>query len=505
MKVLELVERLSPRRSSGSPNTEVKGLHYDSRRVEAGGAFFALRGEKTDGHRFIDQAVERGARIVVMEEERALPPGVASLLVDDARKALALASAAFYGDPTAGIPVVGVTGTNGKTTTTYLVESLLREAGKLPAVLGTINYRFGGRVEPSLHTTPEAPDLLGMVADFRRQGANALVMEVSSHALAQHRVDGVEYSVAVFTNLTPEHLDYHRDMEEYFASKSRLFTELLAPRNGLAVVNIDDPFGSRLASGLEGVLTFGMGPAAQVRPRKVELSLAGIHGILESPQGPIHLRSSLVGGFNLVNLLGAAATGIALGLSPETVARGLSAAPQVPGRMERVENDRGALILVDYAHTGDALDKVLQAARELDPKRVVTLFGCGGDRDRTKRPVMGEVAGRRSDLVVVTSDNPRTEDPLAILEEIRPGVERHFAGELSRQEASAPGARGYLVIQDRREAIAFAASVLQEGELLVVAGKGHEDYQIIGTQRHHFDDREEVRRALTGAGEAHEG
>ncbi|MFA7537020.1 MAG: UDP-N-acetylmuramoyl-L-alanyl-D-glutamate--2,6-diaminopimelate ligase [Desulfuromonadales bacterium] len=498
MRLYRLLQTISGRWQTPHPDPEISGLFYDSRLVEPGGLFFALRGAQVDGHRFIAQAVDRGAVAVVVEEEVSLPAGVAGFLVENARQAMALAAAAFYRDPTADMTVIGITGTNGKTTTTYLLESVLRAAGRRPAVFGTIDYRFEGRHLPSQHTTPESVDLLRAIAEFRQAGADALIMEASSHALEQHRVDGIRFDVGVFTNLTPEHLDYHRDMENYFAGKRRLFT-MLEQSGGKAVVNVDDAYGVRLAGELQQVITCGADPRAQVHPEKVELSLRGIAGDLVTPGGRLPLNSPLLGQFNLQNLLGAAAAGLALGLAPATVAAGLAQAPQAPGRLERIENDRGALVLVDYAHTGDALENVLATMTQLSPRRLITVFGCGGDRDSGKRPVMGEIAARFSDLALITSDNPRTEDPLAILEEVRGGVERVHSRAWSAEEAARIPGRGYLIIPDRRQAIEFAASLLQADDLLLVAGKGHEDYQIIGRERRHFDDREELRRALTRA------
>jgi len=498
MQLVHLVERLKPLESWGDSELELRGVHYDSRHIEPGWVFFALRGEKVDGHDFIDQALEKGAAAVVMQVKRALPEGVAGLVVADSRTAMALGAALLYDDPTREIPVVGVTGTNGKTTTTYLVEALMREVGRHPAVLGTINYRFGDELHPSRFTTPEAPELLGTLADFRSRGCDALVMEVSSHALAQHRVDGIDYNVAVFTNLTPEHLDFHRDMEDYFTSKRRLFDELLANRTGHAAINLDDPYGERLAAQVPGAITYGLRESAAVRPLDVQLGLNGIIGTFTTPAGPVAVNSPLVGRFNLYNLLAAVATGIALGYAPTLITAGLLKANQVPGRMESIENEREALILVDYAHTGDALEKVVAACRELEPRRLVTVFGCGGDRDKSKRPVMGRAAAAASDLVVVTSDNPRTEDPDAIIADILPGLHGEFARAWSLDEARRGEGRGFCVIPDRREAIRFAVGLLKARDLLLVAGKGHEDYQIIGTQRTHFDDREEIRQALAG-------
>jgi UDP-N-acetylmuramoyl-L-alanyl-D-glutamate--2,6-diaminopimelate ligase len=495
MKVSLLFQHI-PGRLLGGVDPEIADLCYDSRQVRSGSLFFALRGAQVDGHQFIAQAVQRGAAAIVMEEEVPLPEGVAGVLVENGRQAMARAAAAFFGDPTAGMTVIGVTGTNGKTTTTYLLEAVLRAAGRRPAVLGTIHYRFGETVLPSLHTTPESIELLRTIAEFRRQGADALVMEVSSHALEQHRVDGVRFDVGIFTNLTPEHLDYHGDMEGYFASKRRFFTELLTASGGRAVINSDDPYGARLAGELAGVLTFGRHTDAAIHPRRRSLSLAGIEGVVASPCGEVLLRSPLLGAFNEENLLGVIAAASALQLPPTIIAEGLAQAPQVPGRLERVENQRGALILVDYAHTGDALEKALTTLRELRPRRIITVFGCGGDRDRRKRPVMGEIAARFSDLVVLTSDNPRTEVAESIMDEIRPGLLQVYARQWSPDEAVVAAGRGFVPVVDRRQAINFAVGLLQPDDLLLVAGKGHEDYQIIGQERFHFDDREEIRRAL---------
>jgi UDP-N-acetylmuramoyl-L-alanyl-D-glutamate--2,6-diaminopimelate ligase len=495
MKLSELIQDLPGSRLLGSGEGKITGLYYDSRNVEADGAFFALRGATVDGHRFIADALARGASAVFIEQEMDLPAGVSGVLVANARLAMARVAARFAGKPTADIPVVGVTGTNGKTTITYLIEAILRSSGYRPAVMGTINYRFGDRCLPSLHTTPESVELLQTVAGFRKEGADALVMEVSSHALDQYRVDGVNFDVGIFTNLTPEHLDYHGTMDAYFASKSRFFADLLTGGEG-GVININDSYGQQLAERFPSAMTCGTNEQADVFPRQVRLSLDGIEAELETPVGPLAVKSCLIGEFNLQNLLCAVSAGIALGLPLSAIADGLAQAPQVPGRLERIENDRNALILVDYAHTGDALEKVLQAVSGLSPTRLLTVFGCGGDRDRRKRPVMGEVAARFSTLAVLTSDNPRTEDPLAIIDEVRLGVLRVHDREWTIEEAQTLSGRGFVTIPDRAAAINFAVSLLGENDLLLVAGKGHEDYQILGTRRIHFDDREEVRRAL---------
>jgi len=499
MRLTDLIHHLHPLRTHGVCKVEIGALHYDSRQVSPGGLFFALPGALTDGHRFVAAAVAAGAAGVVVEREQDLPSDVPVVVVEDARLALAQAAKAFYQDPTAGMSVVGITGTNGKTTISYLVEALLREAGRDPAVTGTVAYRFGDQVLPAPNTTPESLDLLGLADRFRRAGSDSLVMEVSSHALAQRRVAGVAFDIAVFTNLTPEHLDYHRGMEEYFAAKRLLFKPGHGTETPLAVINIDDPYGARLAAELPDALTCGRDVDAAVRLLSSRVGLEGISAHILTPQGEMRLQSGLLGHFNLANLLCAVAVGIALEMPLKQIAAGLGKVQRVPGRLEPVANSLGVHLLVDYAHTGDALEKALETLKSLQPERLICLFGCGGDRDRSKRPAMGEVAGRYADLVMVTSDNPRTEDAQSIINDILPGLKNAGRRSLSGEEA-ASGARGYLVVPDRGEAIDLAVSLLQAGDMLLVAGKGHEDYQIIGREKIHFDDREHLQAALTRRG-----
>ncbi len=502
MKLTQLLKNCPVQQVHGSMDTDVTGLHYDSRQIRPGDAFFALRGVVSDGHEFIAGALAGGASVIFCEEPFAGEGQVTVVRVTNARLAMAMAAAEFYGDPTRDMPVVGVTGTNGKTTITYLLEAVLNRAGLAPAVVGTINYRYGTDLRQAPHTTPESLDLMKQVSDFRRQGAASLVMEVSSHALDQYRADGVHFQVGVFTNLTPEHLDYHGDMEKYFASKNHLFKELLPRDGGRAVINIDNDYGRRLAATLPGALTCGRRPLADVHPENLAVSLQGIRGRVATPLGTVEIVSPLLGDFNVENLLCAIGAGVALDLPLQVISAGINAAVGVPGRLEQVENERGAVILVDYAHTGDALRRVLDALLALAPKRLLTVFGCGGDRDRGKRPVMAEAAARGSDIAIATSDNPRTEDPEQILNDVRAGLVKVHRREWSRAEAVAGAGKGYVVIPDRREAIEFAVSLLQPGDLLLVAGKGHEDYQILGTGRIHFDDREELRRALQAGGQS---
>jgi UDP-N-acetylmuramoyl-L-alanyl-D-glutamate--2,6-diaminopimelate ligase len=494
MKLAHLLTRLPITKQFGPTELTVTALCNDSRQARPGTAFFALRGSAQDGHDYIQQAIQQGAKIIFMEKLLPLPDDCCGIVVADCRKALSLAAAEFYRHPEAVLCMVGVTGTNGKTTTTYLLEAILRAAGQAPAVLGTVSYRFNELVQEASHTTPDAIELFAALDTFRQHGATAAVMEVSSHALHQYRVEGIRFDTAIFTNLTPEHLDYHADMEEYFAAKRLLFAERLKP-GARAALCIDDPYGERLATEFPQAVTCGLSPQAAVHPQEINLSVAGIHGTFAVPQGLLRIDSRLVGPFNLQNLLCAVAAAIALELPATTIEAGIAAAHAVPGRLERVDNDRGALILVDYAHTGDALDKALAAVATLNPRRIITVFGCGGDRDRRKRPVMGEIAARHSQLAIVTSDNPRTEDPHAIIAEIEKGVQQIHPRRLNEGEAR-QGQSGYLVVPDRRQAIGLAVSLLAAGDLLLVAGKGHEDYQIIGKEKFHFDDREELRAAL---------
>ncbi len=502
MKIAELLQAITPQGVSGATDLEIQGLYYDSRKVEPGGLFFALRGVASDGHHFLAAALQKGAAAVVVEDLSCAPAGVTVICVADARLAMAKMAAAFYGFPTGKVPVVGITGTNGKTTTTFIVEGILEKAGVPAAVLGTISYRFGSKEIPAPNTTPESVDLQRTLRDLVDLGARGVVMEVSSHALEQRRVDGCQFDVGVFTNLTRDHLDYHGTMESYLASKQRLFAELLVPdrtkpRRG-AVVNLEDPYAAEIAGHAAcPVIGYGIGGSPQVTARNVRFSGEGIAATLVTPKGEIAIHSLLLGRFNLSNILAAAAVGIALDLPLEVIRAGIEGHKRVPGRLERVANGRGVIALVDYAHTGDALENVLKTLREFATGRIITVFGCGGDRDRGKRPIMGEIAGRLSDLAVLTSDNPRSEEPQAIIGEVRAGLlplglREYTAAELAVDAQE----KGFISVVDRREAIRLAARVARAGDVLLLAGKGHEDYQIVGLEKHHFDDREEAALAL---------
>ena len=502
MKLSELLQSIESYEVTGSSDPDISGLHHDSRQVGPGGLFFALRGTAADGHDFVAAAVANGAAAVVVEQPVSLPPTVVPVLVADSRGAMARMAARFNGDPTAGRPLIGITGTNGKTTTTYLIEGILAAAGLPAGVLGTISYRFGEiRVEAS-HTTPESTELQAALRQLAAAGARSFVMEVSSHALEQHRVDGCHFDVGIFSNLTRDHLDYHGTMENYLAAKQRLFAELLRP-DGVkqvrrAAVNMDDPAGAAIAAAAAcPVVTYGTGPDRDVHPVNVSMSVNGIAGNISTPKGDFAFHSALLGRFNLSNIMAAVTAGIALDLPLATIKSGIENHLPVPGRLERVANSRGVTCLVDYAHTGDALENVLVTLSELKEGRLITLFGCGGDRDRGKRPIMGGAAVRYSDLTIATSDNPRTEDPRAILDEIRVGMVAPGLREYSPEElAHGFNAKGFTVVENRRAAIRLAASLAGPGDILLLAGKGHEDYQIIGKVKHHFDDREEAAEAF---------
>jgi len=496
MRLSKGIEGTGARGLLGS-DPEVALVTGDSREVRPGAVFFAIVGVKADGHAFAAEAARRGAVAVVAEREVACAPALL-LVAPSARHAMAIAASNFFGRPGEAMKLAGVTGTNGKTTVTYLVEACARVADVPVAVLGTVTHRWPGGSRPATHTTPESTEVAATLARARDAGARLALIEVSSHALAQERAAALAFDVAGFTNLTRDHLDYHGDLETYFLAKRRLFLDHLKPR-GVAVVNADDPFGSRLAGELEmtpgrSVWRYGLRHGRELSARGARFGLSGMEAELTTPAGPVALRSPLVGAYNLENLLCAAGLALSAGLARDAVERGLASCPGAPGRLERVEA-RGITAFVDYAHTDDALARALAALRALAPRRLLVVFGCGGDRDRGKRPLMGEAAARAADLAVVTSDNPRGEDPAAIIAEIVPGLERAGLRRLSAQRALA-GDAGYLVVTDRREAISLALSAARAGDAVLIAGKGHEDYQLVGAERLHFDDREEARRAL---------
>jgi UDP-N-acetylmuramoyl-L-alanyl-D-glutamate--2,6-diaminopimelate ligase len=484
----------------GDATTPVRGVRHDSRAVEPGDLFVARRGERVDGGAFIAAAISRGAAAVVVERGHAEPATlpVPAVVVDDANDALAFAAAAVYGHPTFSLDVVGVTGTNGKTTTTHLVRAAIDGAlgGRHCGTIGTVGHEFGDFRVSAAHTTPEADEIARVAAAMRRRGASHIAMEVSSHALALGRVRAVRFRVAAFTSLTQDHLDFHGSMAAYAESKARLFTEL-AP--GAAVINVADPAGADLARRVRAPLvrvSGQIGADADVVPTAVSMDERGIDATLRTPRGDVRVRSRLVGAHNVDNLALALGIAYALDLDVGRAAEALVDELGAPGRLERCDTAGDDIVaLVDYAHTPDALERILAGMRRVARGRVWCVFGAGGDRDPTKRAPMGRAVGQGADVAIVTNDNPRTEEAIAIARGVVDGLRDTPLQPIGADDL-AHGARGYLVELDRAKAIAVAVAAAAPGDVVVVAGKGHEDYQIVGTEKRHFDDREETRRAL---------
>jgi UDP-N-acetylmuramoyl-L-alanyl-D-glutamate--2,6-diaminopimelate ligase len=466
------------------PGIDVRGLAYDSRHVKPGDVFIALKGLKAAGADYAADAVGRGAVAVVADEPSRGTVAVPWLVVPDARAAMAQLAAEFFGHPSRAMQVVGITGTNGKTTTAYLLRAVLESAGKKCGLLGTVTYSVGDRELPAARTTPEAPDVQRMFRQMVDAKCEACVMEVSSHALALRRVDGTAFAAAVFTNLTRDHLDFHGDMESYFAAKRRLFDML--PPGAPGVINLDDPRGESLRKNASTAVTYAINKPADITPGPLALTFNGLEFDVRTPKGDIHVKSKLVGRPNVSNILATIAVATALDIPAAAIERGLAGLGGVPGRFEVVSCSKDDItVVIDYAHTDDALKNLLETARPLAQRRVITVFGCGGDRDRTKRPLMGAVAARLSDVIVVTSDNPRTEDPVRIIEEIKRGL----------PSASDRGAATFAIV-DRKEAIQFAIKKAEAGDLVLLAGKGHERTQTIGHQEFPFDEAAIAREAL---------
>jgi UDP-N-acetylmuramoyl-L-alanyl-D-glutamate--2,6-diaminopimelate ligase len=501
MKLQELLAGAGAQGPLVNAEVQISSVVYDSRQAKAGSLFVAIHGEKTDGNRFIEAAVERGAAAVVSEmpppnpngysqstkTSEAVPANVAWLQVPDARKALATIAANFFGRPADKLNLVGITGTNGKTTTSFLLDSIIRTAGFRSGLFGTIEYRTPLETYPAKTTTPESLDLHRFFSETVRAGGTHAVLESSSHALTLDRLWGCRFAAAIFTNLTRDHLDFHSTMENYFAAKRRLFEGTGAGRPLHGIVNIDDPYGPQLRNLAEQTITYGLGSGAEVTAKKIPLALRGLDFTAETPAGKIAIRSQLVGRNNVYNILAAVAASVTLGFPREAIEGGLSALAAVPGRFERIDLGQPFMVIVDYAHTDDALQKLLETARELHPTgRMITLFGCGGERDRSKRPLMGEAAGRLSDVVVLSSDNPRNEDPLKIINDASVGLQRTSAK--------------VLVEPDRERAVELALEQARPGDMVLLAGKGHETTQVLKDRTIEFDDREVARRVLRQRG-----
>lgn len=475
MKLAKLIKGLSTRRIEGPVDLEVRDITDDSRTVKRGGLFIAVRGHAVDGSKFIDCAVASGAKIVVSEKDFRCSTDVLKILVYDSRAAMNIIAGNFYGHPSSKLKTVGITGTNGKTTITYMIESMIKAAGKDAGVIGTINYRVKGKVVPANNTTPGAIVLQKMLADMVRLKAGYAIMEVSSHSLAQGRIDGILLDVGLFTNITSDHLDYHKTTANYFRAKKKLFEKLKS--GGTAILNMDDRKVASLKRTLvRRVVTFSVKRRVDVIPQDICISMDGSRFNVITPRGKLRIRTKLIGMHNISNILAAIAAGCALKLPLKAMESGIAAVKRVPGRLEAVDADQPFKVFVDFAHTEDALLNVLSMLRGVARKRIVTVFGCGGDRDRTKRPLMGRVACRYSDHVIVTSDNPRFEDPDRIIDEIESGIKGLFSN--------------YDIVEDRKEAISKALGIASEGDIIVIAGKGHENYQIIRDKVTPFDDRE---------------
>ncbi len=483
MKLDQLLKSIRPLGLVGSEEIEITGLACHSQQVEPGFLFAAFKGQKHNGLDFIEEAVRRGAAAILSEAPA--PPNwpVTWIQVSNARQALALLAAEFYGHPSASMRVIGITGTKGKTTITYLIESILTKAGAKPAVIGTINYRGPGLFKEANRTTPEAPELQRMLRIFLDHGATHAILEVSSHSLSLHRVLGINFDLAIFTNLSPEHLDFHPTMEDYFEAKKRLF--FLNKKKRTAIVNQDDPWGKKLIGELPmTTITFGLEAAALIQAAQIELSEKKTTFLISYPGGEVEIETALLGLHNVYNILASFAAGLALNVDLSAICEGIKAVKNIPGRLEKIESHLDFTIFVDYAHTELALRSVLQTLRGFNPRRLIVVFGCGGDRDPSKREKMGQVAGELADLIFVTSDNPRSEDPLSIMAQIEKGILKN-------------GIKKYFLEPDRRLAIRKALQVARKGDIVLVAGKGHENYQEIAGKTIPFNDSLVIRELIS--------
>jgi len=501
MKLSQLLGDIHPHEIKGDTEREVFSLCYDSRKCDKNSLFVAIPGFSQDGHDYIDDALSRGASVIIYERCRDFPPHVTAVKVDDTRRALGILARNFYGDPSRELCLIGILGTNGKTTVTFLLESILTFAGFTVGVMGTIDYRYGGKSFPASHTTPEAPEYHRILREMVLNGVSHVISEVSSHAVDLHRVDTCSFDLGIFTNLSQDHLDYHQTMENYFQAKLRFFREILPKGKQFlaksAIINGDDPWGRRILQETTlPSLTYGLDEKNEVRGEILSLDTAGTEILVSWGKEKLSLHSPLIGEFNVFNILAAVATSFVLEVDREAIRRGIGTLKGVPGRLEKVSLPHEPTVIVDYAHTPDALIKVLKSLAQCRKGRIITLFGCGGDRDRGKRPLMGEAATALSDVVVITSDNPRSEDPLDIISEIERGIrgwekvspEELYCRKMERNL--------YTVEPKRRAAIEMAISLALPQDIVLIAGKGHENYQIIGRERLPFDDRKVAREVL---------
>src|SRR5580693_1951885 len=485
----EILQGVETSRDLKASSTEIRQVACDSRKVQPGALFFALHGAKADGNTYIQDAVKRGAVAIASEEPApgTIPASVAWIQVQEARKALAVCAANFFRHPANALQLVAVTGTNGKTTTTSVVDAIVKASGAKTGLFGTIAYHTPVGDYPAPNTTPESVDLQGFLAEIRDAGGKFAVLEASSHSLSMDRLWGCHFAAAVFTNLTREHMDYHKTFEDYFAAKKKVFEGTGAGVPEVAVVNSDDEYGKRLTGLAKKTVTYGLESDADITTKKFQLTFNGLAFTAQTPNGKLQVTSPMVGRINVYNILAAIGAAQALGLSTEIIRDGIRSLESVSGRFQRIDLGQPYFVIVDYAHTDDALENLIRTARELNPKgRIITLFGCGGGKDRTKRPVMGEVTGRLSDLTILSSDNPRTEDPLKIISDIIVGLQK-TSGK-------------YLIEPDREKAIGAAMDEARAGDTVLLAGKGHENYQILADRTLEFDDRDVARRALGARG-----
>jgi UDP-N-acetylmuramoyl-L-alanyl-D-glutamate--2,6-diaminopimelate ligase len=503
----------SPLPNDSPPDSDIGSIHYRAQEVQPGGMFVAIEGQTADGHDFMHQALKRGAAAIVTQKEppqpflnefRVASPQSRPIIirVPNTRIALADLAARFFGHPSQSMTLVGITGTNGKTTVAYLVESILVEAGFKVGVIGTINYRYGDKTFANPMTTPESLDLQRILSVMQRDGVTHVVAEASSHAMDLYRIKNCWFDVAAFTNLSQDHLDFHGNMQSYWSSKKRLFTEYLTTgpkkENASAVINCDDARGRELADSLPmPVVKTGSAPDCEIRSENIRCNLNGTDGKVAAPGGSFNFKTPLVGAHNVENILSATGIASALNITPDTIKTGIEALSAIPGRLEPIENRTGRFVYVDYAHTPDALENAVSALKEIAPARIICVFGCGGDRDKKKRPLMGEIVARLCDLSIVTSDNPRTENPAVIIDQILPGVGQSDGLEYSTIDLKTGfKEKGYAVEPDRRRAIELGILASRPEDAVIIAGKGHETYQILGTSVVAFDDREEAGKVL---------